>query len=113
MNRYQKILHILPVYLGTYRSQGKQAERWLSLRFSTGDILDSLGFKGRIYTDSLKFAFPCAVMLYKQKPESLSIADYVVFTDSTGNYAFGNLPSGDFYLGAVRRLLPSGMRILS
>ena len=74
--------------------------------FSTGNIIDSLEFSGKVVlAETGGVDSTLIVMLHKNPDDSAVIKDsprYIARLDSMGNYHFRYLPSGTFYLYALK-----------
>ncbi len=73
--------------------------------FSTGDIIDTFEYKGRVLEAySLKPAPKKYVMLYKSEENDIAKKEkpsYITRTDSNGNYYFQNIAEGTYQLFAL------------
>ena len=74
--------------------------------FSTGNSIDSLELRGKvILAEDGKIDSTMIVMLHRNGDDSAVIKDrprYITRLDNKGNFIFKNLPSGTFYLYALK-----------
>lgn len=74
--------------------------------FSTGDVIDSLQFFGRVLVaESGKVDSTLLVFLYPSLDDSAVLKErprYIARLDNTGSFAFRNLPPGKFAIYAVK-----------
>jgi hypothetical protein len=86
-------------------NEGNPAKN-LTYVFSTGKVLDSLELHGMVLlAETGKADSTLIVMLHRNKDDSAVIKDrprYYARLDSSGHYWFRNLPSGTFYLYALK-----------
>ena len=73
---------------------------------STGSIIDKGEISGKVYTDNIDKVVILAFILTSENENDIDpskkVADYVIQVNSTGDYAFENLPSQKFRLFALK-----------
>lgn len=73
---------------------------------STGSIIDKGEISGKVYTDNIDKVVILAFILTSENENDIDpskkVADYVIQVNSTGDYAFENLPSKRFRLFALK-----------
>lgn len=80
--------------------------RHFTYTFSTGPLIDSLSFRGNvIIAESGEIDSTLTVMLHKSSEDSAVYKErprYITKLDKNGNFVFHNLPSGTFYVYALK-----------